>query len=168
MLVVVAIIGAMIASWQLWLARTKLKFDLFDRRYKVYDETMNTIANILTYDEPDGTYIIKYKAYVSNSIFLFDKETYLYLREIERNIQSLHDTNQTISTLSKNNSPELQVDLDNPTGILKKNRDLSRCLGEQLTGGLAQKLAPYLNLSESFLDFLKGSISAGLQHWKRK
>lgn len=44
---VVTLLGALIAGLQWKLARNKLKFDLFERRMKVYDASTLFVANIL-------------------------------------------------------------------------------------------------------------------------
>ena len=44
----VAVFGSFIAYLQWVLARNKLKFDLFDRRYRVYEAARELLASIMT------------------------------------------------------------------------------------------------------------------------
>jgi hypothetical protein len=44
----IAILAAIIAYWQWKTARNKLRFDLFDRRFAVYDAARNLLGSIIT------------------------------------------------------------------------------------------------------------------------
>ncbi|MFN8709350.1 MAG: hypothetical protein ACK58T_30610 [Phycisphaerae bacterium] len=81
--------GAFIAASQLDIARTKLKLEFFDRRYKIYDEAANFISCVLQ-QEIASARIDEYWRTVQDAEFLLDKQTCAYLAELRDNANALH------------------------------------------------------------------------------
>jgi len=77
-----------IAALQWGVADNKLRLDLFDRRYKVYDATRKFLSLIIreaTFTNPD---LFEFNAGTSDAQFLFKPDVAEYLAEIRR--QALH------------------------------------------------------------------------------
>ena len=78
----VGLVAAFIA-WQQWaLARGKLRLDLFDRRYKVYDATRTFLVEILTHAKFEDKHLWEFHAGTSDAEFLFGRDVVDYLKEI--------------------------------------------------------------------------------------
>jgi len=79
------LIGCLIGSiaWQQWqVARSKLRLDLFDRRYKVFDATRKFLAVILREARFEGSHLFEFFAGTSDAEFLFDSDIVDYLAQI--------------------------------------------------------------------------------------
>ena len=79
---IVGLVAAFIAYQQYSIAHTKLKLDLFDRRYRIYEAARKFLALILqraTFDDKD---LFEYYAGISDAKFLFPKEVTDYLKLI--------------------------------------------------------------------------------------
>ncbi|MFM9865680.1 MAG: hypothetical protein ACKVRO_18965 [Micropepsaceae bacterium] len=88
-LIVIPFVGAWIALGQLHVARTKLKHDLFERRFKLYDTAANFISHILM-SEADNPAINKYSRDILDAEFLTSKSVSDYLDELRLQANSLH------------------------------------------------------------------------------
>jgi hypothetical protein len=78
---VVAIFASYIA-WQQWrTAKNKLKFDLFTRRFSVYDAARSLLAGPLTNDTALDKPLQAFATGTREARWLFDKAIHTYLRE---------------------------------------------------------------------------------------
>lgn len=78
---VVAILGAYIAYRQWRLAQNKLKFDLFDRRLKVYEASTALIGSILASGKAKNEEVSKFMAATREAKWLFDSAIAEYLEK---------------------------------------------------------------------------------------
>ncbi len=83
------------AAWlQAWAARNKLRLDLFDRRYKVFDATREFILYVVSHADVDDTHfdymhfdythIFEWNTATSDAEFLFDADVVRLLDEIRK------------------------------------------------------------------------------------
>lgn len=84
MVTAIAIVGAGIAWQQMLIARTRLQFDLYDRRYKIFQAARNLLACFvrdgnLSYEE-----IAEFVLGISDAVFLFDDKMADYLSEMHK------------------------------------------------------------------------------------
>jgi hypothetical protein len=77
----VAVLGSFIAYRQWVLARNKLKLDLFDRRYRVYESARAMLASIMTTGKAKDDELWKYLAAVRESRWLLDVAVAEYLQK---------------------------------------------------------------------------------------
>lgn len=72
-------------AWQQWqVARSKLRLDLFDRRYKVYDATRKFLAGILRDATFTDSQLFEFYAGTSDTEFLFGSDVVDYLAQIRK------------------------------------------------------------------------------------
>jgi hypothetical protein len=79
---------AIIAVLQWRVADNKLRLDLFDRRYKVYDATRKFLAMILREGKFSQSELFEFDAGTSNAEFLFQADVVAHLAEIRK--RALH------------------------------------------------------------------------------
>lgn len=77
----VAIIALGIAFAQWWTARNRLKLDLFDRRWAIYEITRKTLAEIFERQELSSETQRQFRAAIRTANWLLDDELDRYLRE---------------------------------------------------------------------------------------
>jgi hypothetical protein len=73
---------AIVAWLQWWVALNKLRLDLFDRRYKVYDATRKFLSVIFREATFTDSQLFEFYAGVSDAGFLFGDDVVKYLEEI--------------------------------------------------------------------------------------
>src|SRR4051812_29661402 len=72
-------------AWQQWqLAHSKLRLDLFDRRYKVFDATRIFLAVIGRDSRFEESHLFEFDAGTSDAEFLFGSDIVNYLAEIRK------------------------------------------------------------------------------------
>src|SRR4030043_326557 len=77
----IALFLAYIAWRQYVNSRYRLKFDLYNKRYKIYDAVNQLSTNILKSDKPKEA-LLEFNAAVNEKDFLFDKEVLEYLDQL--------------------------------------------------------------------------------------
>ncbi|WP_330485550.1 hypothetical protein [Tumidithrix elongata] len=75
--------AAFIAWQQLQVAQNKLRLDLFDRRYKVYDATRKFLASIFSNATFTDSQLFEFYAGTSDAEFLFGSEVVDYLAQVK-------------------------------------------------------------------------------------
>jgi hypothetical protein len=111
---VVGVSVAIIALLQWWVAHNKLRLDLFDRRYKVYEAT-KTFVNLLALgsiftDEE----LFKFNAATLDAEFLFDSDVVQYLTQLLNRAVDIRMTRSLLETTQVGDSEresKYQVDL---------------------------------------------------------
>jgi uncharacterized membrane protein len=88
-LIALPMVGAWIAWEQMQIARAKLKNDLYDRRFKVYDATMELLSHALTHGRVSDEALHKFALQTAESTFLFEEEVILFLKEIRTNASNV-------------------------------------------------------------------------------
>jgi hypothetical protein len=128
-----------IVAWLQWrLAHNKLRLELFDRRYKIYEATskfVDAIVNDAAHDV--DSYLNDFNAGTSNAEFLFDTDVLNYIKQIRTRAVGM----RTARVLY-----ESQPDGDARTqNIQGYEADLSWLI-EQSTA-MTKTFAPYLGFS---------------------
>ena len=75
----VAVLGAMIGYRQWRLAQNKLKLDLFDRRFKVYEAARDLLASIMTSGKAMDDKVFKFLVATREAKWLLDIDVANYL-----------------------------------------------------------------------------------------
>lgn len=78
---IIAIITAYIAYQQWRTNRNKLKLDLFDRRFVVYDAARNLIRDVLTQTHPSDEQLLAFRAKTGEASFLLNESIARYLTD---------------------------------------------------------------------------------------
>ncbi len=128
---------AFIAYQQWRVARNKLRMDLFDRRYKVYDATRLFLSVILrdaTFKDSD---LFSFYAGISDAEFLFRADVTDYLGQIRKRALDMRTHQKAYEHLSVGDERSRHVQAEN---------DQLLWLSEQLTA-MAKTFAPYLRLA---------------------
>lgn len=75
----VAVLGSFIAYRQWRLAQNKLKLDLFDRRFSIYDAARNLLASIMTCGKAKNDEVFKFLLATREAKWLLDSSVAEYL-----------------------------------------------------------------------------------------
>jgi hypothetical protein len=78
---IIAIATAYIAYQQWRTNRNKLKLDLFDRRFAVYDAARNLVRDVLTQTHPSDEQLVTFRAKTSEASFLLNRDIARYLTD---------------------------------------------------------------------------------------
>jgi hypothetical protein len=85
--------GAFIAYKQKTISEEKLKLDLYDRRFMVYDQTMKVLALIMKDAKCNLEDLLQFKRETAQAKFLFSEEVTTYLDAIYKKGLKLHRLN---------------------------------------------------------------------------
>jgi len=85
-----AVVILYIAYQQLHTNRLRLKFELFDRRYKLYEKVTSFLANILVEGTVSPNAPTNYLPETKGVIFLFDKRIQEFAEEVYHKASDLH------------------------------------------------------------------------------
>lgn len=134
---IVGLIAAYIAWLQWKLAHNKLRLDLFDRRYKVYDATRRFLIAIDSEADFSNTQLFNFTAETSDAIFLFNSDVIDYLELIK---------NRSIEMrLKEKNSISMQ-DGNERSRLIEENAELLLWLSEEIKN-MKSVFSPYLDFS---------------------
>lgn len=75
----IAVLGALIAYRQWRLAQNKLKLDLFDRRFSVYEASRNLLASVMTSGKAKEDEVIKFMVATREAKWLLNQQVADYL-----------------------------------------------------------------------------------------
>jgi hypothetical protein len=92
----IAGLGARIAYKQATIAEGKLKLDLFEKRFKVFDGARNALANVLRHGDIRPKDLDEYSAAVLDAVFLFNEEIEEYLEGLRKEMAGLYFINQQL------------------------------------------------------------------------
>jgi hypothetical protein len=144
----IGIVAGFIAYQQWKLARQKLKLDLFEKRYKVYDATRKFLSVILRDANFTDKDLFEYYASTSDSVFLFEEDLVLYLRLLSKRALNMR--------LYQVKFLPLPVG-EERNSLVQKNHDELVWLMDQFNE-LAPRFSPYLGFTDlrgnSFFDRL--------------
>lgn len=134
------IVGCMVAfiAWQQWrVAENKLRLDLFDRRYKVYDATRKFLSCIVQEASFSDAQLFEFYGGTSDAKFLFGPEVVDYLAEIRKRALEMRKHKKVYEPL--------------PVGEERSRHVQAECdellwLSEQLTA-MTKIFMPYLGFS---------------------
>jgi hypothetical protein len=133
------IVGLIVAyiAWQQWqVAHAKLRLDLFDRRYKVYDATRQFLGCIIREATFSDSELFIFYAGTSDAEFLFDAEVVAYLKEIAKRALDM----RLQHTLYQRAEGEAR------TTMIQKEHDQLLWLSHQITD-MTATFTPYLGFS---------------------
>jgi len=134
---VAALFGGYIAYRQWKTAQDRLKFDLFDRRFAVYDTARNFLSSIITYGDIKHDEVSKFIIGTSESKWLFDDEVDNYLRnEIGNKLNRFTTLKSTVESLSSKE--------ERNENIMQQSQLLTWFIKQPTV--LAQKFEPFLKL----------------------
>jgi hypothetical protein len=135
------VVGLSVAyiAWQQWqLERSKLRLDLFDRRYKVFDATRKFLAVIVRDSRFEDSQLFEFEVGTSDAEFLFASDVVDYLAEIRRRANDMR-------THQKVHAPMPEGDYC--SRHVQAEHDQLQWLGDQLTA-MTKTFRPYLGFSQ--------------------
>lgn len=134
------IVGLSVAviAWQQWrVARNKLRLDLFDRRYKIYDATRQFLLVIrrdATFKDSD---LFTFYAGTSDAEFLFHSDVVDYLAQISKIALEMRRDHKVCEALPVG---------DERSRYAQAEHEQLLWLGDQLTA-MSKTFRPYLSFS---------------------
>jgi len=138
----VAIVTIALLQWRV--AENKLRLDLFDRRYKVYNATRKFLAVILREAKLTNSELFEFDLETSDAEFLFGADVVEHLAKIRK--QALH----LLTTRKLLERPNASDEETSRYAHAQEN-DLS-WLGDQITA-ITKTFAPYLGFANVRLRF---------------
>ena len=137
---VVAVLGSFIAYRQWRLAQNKLKLDLFDRRFKVYESTRDFVGSIMTSGKSKDEEIFKFMSATREAKWLLDASIAEYLdKQIYHKALDLQTLDAELQGLDRG---------DERTKIVHKQADIKKWFLAQFEV-LDGHFSPYLKLGHS-------------------
>ena len=131
-------IAVVAVAWQQWrVAEDKLRLDLFDRRYKVYDATRKFLAVILREATFTDSQLFEFYGGTSDAEFLFGVDVVEYLAQIRNRAVDMR-THQDLYE-------HLPVGDERSRHVNAKHGDLS-WLNDQITA-MTKIFTPYLGFA---------------------
>ena len=100
--VVTALIALYIAYEQWKTNRDKVKLELYDRRYKIYDETRRFISSAVRNGDLTNEDFSKFYEVLPETRFLFQDDVYSYMQELINKGANLHADSVIASGSSEN------------------------------------------------------------------
>ena len=126
-------------AWQQWkVSHAKLRLDLFDRRYKVYEATRKFLAGILSEATFSDSQLFTFYAGTSDAEFLFDSEVVDYLAQIRKRAIDMR--------LHQKLYVPMGVSEEQRLSHIDKEHEQLLWLTEQITA-MTKTFAPYLGFS---------------------
>ena len=105
----IAATGAWIALQQMRIAHTKLRHDLFDRKFTVFEAARKMLYDVIVSNDTSDEAIRIYLLETANAPFLLDRAVVAYLQEIGRRVSTVQVINSTIkSTFDDAKKPEME------------------------------------------------------------
>jgi hypothetical protein len=80
---VVTVAGIPIALGQLNLAKVRIRHDLYDRRYKLYDSARALVASIVREGRCENGQVLTFLRETGDATFLLDKRAVAYFKQLE-------------------------------------------------------------------------------------
>ncbi len=142
--VVLGMSVAVVAWLQWWVALNKLRLDLFDRRYKVYNATRKFLAGILGEAKLTNSELFEFDVGTSDAEFLFGADVVEHLAKIRT--QALHLLT-TRKLLERPNASDEET-----SRYAQAQEDDLSWLGDQITA-IPRTFAPYLGFANVRLRF---------------
>jgi len=141
-------VAVVVIAWQQWrVADNKLRLDLFDRRYKVYDATRKFLAVIMREATFADSQLFEFYAGTSDAEFLFGADVVDYLGQIRKRAVHMRTAQQLFEPLP--------VGDERSRHVQAAHDDLS-WLSDQITA-MTKVFTPYLgfaNVRSRLLPFL--------------
>ena len=143
-------IAVVVIAWQQWrVADNKLRLDLFDRRYKVYDATRKFLAIIIRDATFTDSQLFEFYGGTSDAEFLFRADVVEYLSQIRNRAIDMQTAQQLFEPLPVGDERSRHV---------QAAHDHLSWLGDQITA-MTKVFTPYLgfaNVRSRLLPFVPG------------
>src|SRR5215469_1120688 len=95
-------------AWLQWrVARSKLRLDLFDRRYKIYEATQTFVDSINNDPQHVDSYLNAFNTGMSNAAFLFGADIVSYIQLVRERAADM----RTARTLYEAADTKMQTDV---------------------------------------------------------
>ena len=125
-------------AWQQWkVSHAKLRLDLFDRRYKVYEATRKFLAEIISTATFSDSQLFTFYAGTSDAEFLFDSDVVEYLAQIRKRAVGMRTHQKLYEHLPVGDERSRHVQAEH---------DELLWLGDQVTA-MTKTFTPYLGFS---------------------
>lgn len=98
----IAVIATWIAYQQFQTNRLKLKFDMYEKRLKIYQALMDFIGTVISFPEMKVEEVKKFDVARSESVFLFGKDIPQYLQTLRDQAAAITTLNSQIQELMSN------------------------------------------------------------------
>jgi hypothetical protein len=131
-----------VATEQADIAREKLRHDLYERRYRVFDAARKLLCEVAIHRRASEDNLRAFVIDTGDAVFLFNDDLSNYLVEIRDRAQKL----QSLSDLL--NIPDLLPVGDQRTETVNESTQLCEWLVDQPQGGLVDKFKPFLKLED--------------------
>lgn len=137
---VTLVIGSL-AAWITWrqyvAATTKIKLDLFERRYELFEKTWTFMSEV-GQQGPSQSSMSPFSNVIPQASFLFGREIEEYLQEATKKRAELCIINQKMRQSGDFMPPE----------NAKRYAELSLWFSNEATTGLKEKFSPYLSFAK--------------------
>jgi hypothetical protein len=136
---VIAAVGAGIALQQMHLARVKLRHDLYDRRFAVFQAARKLLAEVLTQGRASDDQIRSYVVGTADAGFLLNQDIATYLEELRKRASTLGIIAGALTPLPVG---------EERAAFVAQDEQAFSWLMEQLPGRLTEKFKPFLTLEK--------------------
>ena len=137
----VALLAACLARWiayqQYQVARARLNFDLFDKRYAIFEEVWRCMSDVVTTGPVPAYLSSPFDRFVPQATFLFGPEIEVYLRQASENLQEIW----AISLRTKANHDVM------PLADINRHRELLQWFLDEAQHGARRIFTPFLDFS---------------------
>jgi hypothetical protein len=132
---IATVIGAMIARQQTAVAAAKLKLDLFEKRYPIFQEAWEIMSEVATKGTREKNYALgnPFSNFMPRARFLFGPEVEAYLSDAVKKWVDLN---------------AFEAEREDPAAAARhaaQVRDLKKWFFDQASTGLKQLFGPYLD-----------------------
>jgi hypothetical protein len=136
----IAGLGAWIAYQQARIAAARLDFDLFEKRYAVFEGARDFLVNALQNREFETSELIRFNVTTADAVFLFDQEIVDYLDGLRERIVRLKTLNDRIKTVKNEKMRNMFID---------NAEKLTLELGQEMPMMIG-KFRPYMRLGKTW------------------
>ena len=159
---IIAVGGWFIARQQYRVARQKLKFDLYERRFNVYSCLLDAVVTALneTAINTFDTSTRELNQRIREARFLFDAKTFDYCNRIETNVLQYRNMTLSIRQSDFHQQSEAQ-------SLLTKHHRIANILDESMTS-IHKVMHPYLNIDDRLSLSLSRSSEVEASKFLRK
>ena len=133
--VAIAFLALGVSAFSVYVALKKLRLDLFDHRYKVFEETWSALSRAL---QTDALYL---PTNVNNVLpvarFLFPQELFDYVTEVSTNLSRLY-----VTTMASRSNGDVV-----PGDMVKERGELMQWFATQASTGCKDRFQPHLDFA---------------------
>ena len=133
LMAILAFVGLYIAWQQRKINELRLKRELFDKRYEIYNSTATIIADVLTYGNLNKGDTMSFLRETKAASLLFDEDIVEFILSISRNVEIFEISYPEITTRESEN-------------IIRKKRESRERVQEQ-SSKLEETFSKYLKLN---------------------